>query len=162
MVDHYDILAALIRHAGSAAAGEDTDWSLIEAGMARVIEDAQAPQKLRLALRKINSPDTARVLSDWFHEFEMQRAADMREAERPGEKIVAPIQATGLAATGTAAVLSLAGTLHPLAGILIGGIAILMSAGATAGRWRLSKRADAAKGDAERLAKLAAVAREGL
>lgn len=161
MSDQHEVLVALVRHAGAAAAGEAVDWPLVEAGLARLCEDLQAPQKLRAALRRINDPETARVLADWFHGHEMRRMADRRAAERPGEKIVAPIQATGLGGLVTVAVLTAAGTLGPLAGAALGLAALATAGGASLGRWRLSHRADAALADAELMQKLAQIAKDG-
>ncbi|WP_132463665.1 hypothetical protein [Rhodovulum marinum] len=145
----FRIVDALIALAARDGLGETVDWHEVEAAIAALVLDPVGPSNLRRRMAKLNDPEVARTLNDWFLRAAADRGADAREAARPADTLLAPIQNVGLGAAATAAVLTAAGTLGLGAGVLIGLGALLAAGSASLGRYLLADRANRAQADAD-------------
>ena len=153
-----DIVDGLIARAAQDAAGEDVPWPLVEASAIELSDLPGSSTTLRRRLDKLNNPEIARTLEDWFRRAALSRTRDAKRAARPSEKLIAPMQTVAFGAAGTAAILAAAGTLAPAAGAFCGAIALVFAGVTSSVRWRLSKREDDAGSDADALRRLAEIA----
>lgn len=152
------LVDALIAHAAKDELGEQVIWSDVEAAVIELSGLDGAATVLRRQMDRLNDPDVARTLEDWFLRAATARDRDARDAARPAEKILAPLQGVAFGAAGTAAILAAAGTLG-LAAAFPAGIAALVIAGGTSySRWRLSEREDDAHADAKAIRRFGEIA----
>ena len=152
------VVDALIAHAARDGLGEDVSWAQVEAAISDLLGSPTAASNLRQRISKINDPEAALTLADWFDQASDGRDKDALDAARPAEKIFAPVQGVGFAGVATALFFAATGALALPAGVIIGAGAMGLAGVATYGRWRLSKREDEARSEAKALRRLAAIA----
>ena len=136
------------------------DWLDIELAVTQIAQDPLTASDLRKRLARLNDREAARTLEDWFHRVALARENDAKNAARPAEKILAPLQAVSMGAVVTAVVFATAGTVSLAAAAILALGAMISTGSSSFGRWRLSKREDEAEPDASLIRQLARIAAE--
>lgn len=156
--DGQDAVDALIAHASQDCLGEDVDLTDVELAIADLHTDPMGASKLRRSLAKRNNKEICTTLEDWLLAAARARDSDAKDASRPNDKVMGPVQAVSLGAVVTGIAFGLAGSMAPIsAGVMI--VAGLTSFGATSiYRLRLSRREDEAEEDAGQIRRLAEIA----
>lgn len=154
----HTIVDALISRASAAGLGEAVSWGDVEKSIFELALDPAGPSLLRARLHKLNDKSVAATLEDWLLRAAAGRDAAARDAARPSDKILAPAQGVTLSLAASALLLTLVGTLGLPAAAILGASALFAGGSLSVARWRLSKREDAAKGEAESIRRLASIA----
>jgi hypothetical protein len=155
----HGLVEALVALAARQGLGEPIDWRDVESAVAALLDDPVAKRDLRALMVRLNDAEVARTLEDWFLRAADARDADAGDANRAGEKLLAPLQVVGLGGFATSGIALAAGTLAGTVGLPILAAAGVVAGAATWGRWRLSKREDDARADARAIRDFAAIAR---
>ena len=153
------IIDTLIAHAARDGLGEEVSWVDVELAISQLLDAAVSASNLRRRMEKVNDAEVALTLADWFDRAADARETDARNAARPSEKILAPLQGVGFGGAATAAILTASGALGLAAGAIIGASALAAGLGATVGRLRLSGRQDDALADSKAIRRMADIAR---
>jgi hypothetical protein len=153
-----DLVDALIAHASREGLGELVAWNDVEAAIMELAQLPDAATALRRQVDRLNDPEVALTLQDWFVRAADSRERDGKRAARPAEKILGPLQGVSLGAAATSAFFAAAGTLTLAAAFPAGLAALVIAGGTSYGRWRLSEREDDAKADANAIRRFAQIA----
>lgn len=157
----HEIIDGLLALAAREGLGERVEWADVEAAVAALLDDSLAASDLRRRVGGLNDPEARLTLGDWLERAATARDTDAEDAARPADKVFAPFQAVGLGGAVTGALLTLTGALTLHAGAMVIAAGLLATAATTGGRWRLSRREDAAKKDAKAIRRLAEAVRSG-
>lgn len=154
------IIDALITLATRDGMGDEVVWEDIEPAIYRLLEAPVSMSNLRRRMAQVNDPEVALTLTDWFERAAGSRDKDARDAARPSEMVLGPLQGVGYGGGVTAVVLTATGALPLAVGTVMGVSALIFAIGVTMGRLRLSKRTDYAVNDARNIRKMADITRK--
>ncbi|WP_157769998.1 hypothetical protein [Ruegeria profundi] len=147
----HTLSVALVAMASAERLGDRTPWEGIKVTISQLLEDPYGETDMRDCMLDLNDPNVARTLKSWFKKFRKERRMNGADAARGDEKVLNGLQnaavTVGAGAIGftllKAVAFSVTWPVIAMAAFVYGVVAY--------GRWRLSKRSDAANDDVELL-----------
>lgn len=151
------VAEALVALASQDQLGEVVDWGDICAGISALLTDPVGARDLRAVMKRLNNPDVATTLQDWFLRRAQELRASGQKAERGADRLLKPLERAS-AGVGAAALLGLGtgaiatGLALPL---VLAGVGVGVSS--ALGGWHLIGQRDTALAEAEAIDRIAAV-----